>query len=136
MIIQRRSGYVRRIESYGAMVAAAVILAACATEPPLAVDRPKVVRGQDIAAYAIHEECVHLAKGDRLDYDFTANQPVDFNIHYHEGRTVLMPIVRDKTRQDSGLFVPFFAQDYCLMWEAGAAGALLDYRISLRPAAR
>jgi hypothetical protein len=115
-----------------AAAAACVLLTACASEPPLAIDRPKVVHGQDIAPYAIHEECLHLAVGDRLDFDFTSNEPVDFNIHYHEGGVVLMPIVRDKTRQDSGLFVPLIAQDYCLMWEAGAAGALVDYRLSLR----
>ena len=79
---------------------------------------------------------MHLEIGDRLDYDFTANQPVDFNIHYHEGRAVMSPLVRDKTLQDSGVFAPIIAQDYCLMWEAGLAGALLDYRISLRRVAR
>jgi hypothetical protein len=134
MIAPRRSAFCHTAP-YGVMVASA-ILAACAGEPPLAIDRPKVVHGQDIAPYAIREECVHLAIGDRLDYDFTANEPVDFNIHYHEEGAVLMPIVRDKALQDSGLFVPLFGQDYCLMWEAGAAGALLDYRISLRPPAR
>jgi hypothetical protein len=136
MIAPRRPADVRHTARHGVIAAAAAILAACASGPPLAVDRPKVVHGQDIAPYAIQEQCVHLAIGDRLDYDFTANEPVDFNIHYHEGRAVVSPIVRDKVRQDSGLFVPLFAQDYCLMWEAGAAGALLDYRISLRPAAR
>lgn len=119
-----------------AIAAACILLATCAIHLPLTIERPKVVHGQDIAPYALHEECLHLAAGDRLDFDFTANQPVDFNIHYHEGGTVLMPIVRDKTRQDSGLFVPVIAKDYCLMWEAGAAGALVDYRISLRAPAR
>ena len=135
MIAPRSAADVRQGAAYE-VVAVAVLLAACATEPPLAVDRPKVVHGQDIAPYAIHEQCVHLAIGDRLDYDFTANEPVDFNVHYHEGRAVVMPIVRDKVRQDSGLYIPILGQDYCLMWEAGAAGALLDYRLSLRPPAR
>ena len=41
-----------------------------------------------------------------------------------------MPIVREKTRADAGVFATPAAQDYCLMWEAGAAGALLDYRVA------
>ena len=116
--------------------AACVLVAACANPPPLTIDRPKVVHAKDIAPYALHEECLHLVVGERLDFDFTANDPVDFNIHYREGRAVVSPIVREKTRQDSGLFVPLIAQDYCLTWEAGPAGALLDYRISLRAPAR
>ena len=117
----------------GATLAACVLLAACATTPATAPQWPKTVRGQNIAAYEIHEDCVRLRVGDRLDYEFTTNNPVDFNIHYHEGRTVLMPVVHDKSEQASGIFVPVIAQDYCLMWEAGPAGALLDYRINLRP---
>ena len=93
---------------------------------------PKTVRGLDIHAYAIHEECMHLGVDDRLDYEFGSNQPVDFNIHYHQGRAVIAPIVREGTEQDSGLFAPLIEQDYCLMWEAGAPGALLDYRIVVR----
>jgi hypothetical protein len=127
---------VRRIALCGTALLAGLFLAACASDLRLALDQPKVVRGEDIAAYAMHEQCMHIAIGDRLHYDFTANEPVDFNIHYHEGRAVIAPVVRDKTQQDSGVFAPVITQDYCLMWEAGPAGALLDYRISLRRAAR
>jgi hypothetical protein len=47
---------------------------------------------------------------------------------------VLAPIVREKVYADSGVFVPRLARDYCLMWEAGPAGAMLDYRVRPRPA--
>jgi hypothetical protein len=43
--------------------------------------------------------------------------------------------VRERTRDDSGVFAPRIAQDYCLTWEAGPAGASLDYRFRLRPPA-
>jgi hypothetical protein len=115
---------------------AAAVLTACATPTALPIGQPKAVKGLDIHAYAMHEECLHLDVGDRLDYEFTSNQPLKFNIHYHEGNAVLMPIARDDAVQDSGLFAPVIAQDYCLMWEAGAAGALLDYRVTLRRAAK
>jgi len=134
--IPRQAAAVRHVALRRAGLLAALVLAGCASDLRHALDQPKVVRGKDIAAYAVHEQCMRLAIGDRLDYDFTANEPVDFNIHYHEGRVVIAPLVRDKTRQDSGVFAPIIAQDYCMMWEAGAAGALLDYRISSRRAAR
>ena len=111
---------------------AALALGACTT--PIAADSPKTVRAQPIAPYEWHEECLHLEVGDRVEFAFEATEPVDFNIHYHEGKAVIMPISRDKTRADAGVFVSPATQDYCLMWEAGAAGALLDYRVRLRPA--
>ena len=78
---------------------------------------------------------MRLAVGDRVEYEFSASEPVDFNIHYHEGNVVAAPIVRDKVYDDSGIFVPRIAQHYCLMWEAGPSGAMLDYRVRPRTAA-
>ena len=109
---------------------AVLALSACTTA--ITADSPKAVRAQPIAPYEWHEECLHLDVGDRLEFAFEATEPVDFNVHYHEGKTVVMPISRDKIRADAGVFAPAIAQDYCLMWEAGAAGALLDYRVRLR----
>jgi hypothetical protein len=115
---------------HGCLVAA---LALCACTTAITADSPKAVRAQPIAPYEWHEECLHLDVGDRLEFAFEATEPVDFNVHYHEGKTVVMPISRDKTRADAAVFAPSIAQDYCLMWEAGAAGSLLDYRVRLRP---
>jgi hypothetical protein len=83
----------------------------------------------------MHEECLRAAVGDRIEYYFTSTEPVDFNIHFHEAGAVVMPIVRDKARDDSGVFEVRIPHDYCLMWEAGPAGASLDYRLRLRPLA-
>ena len=87
-----------------------------------------------IAAGKLVEVCGKLSAGNKIRWDFEVSTPVDFNVHYHEGKAVVMPIVRDKTRADAGVFAPPAAQDYCLMWEAGAAGALIDYRVRLRAA--
>ena len=101
---------------------------------PISVDAPKVVRGQPLAPYQIHEECLRLEPGDRADFNFDSTEPVDFNLHYHEGKTVVMPLVREKSRADAAVFAAPVAQDYCLMWEAGPAGTLLDYRVRLKRA--
>ena len=118
-----------------AVLAACVVLAACATDT-ITPGQPKVVRGLPLTPYDIHEECLRLADGDRVEYDFDTTEPVAFNLHYHEGNAVLAPIVRENVHTDSGIYVARFAQDYCLMWEAGPAGAMLDYRVRLRTAAR
>lgn len=114
---------------------AALSLCACTTALVTA-DTPKTVYAHVLGPYEGHEECMHVDVGDRVEFAFESTEPVDFNVHYHEGKTVMMPIVRDGTRADAGVFAPPLAQDYCLMWEAGAAGALLDYRVRLRSAER
>ncbi len=115
-----------------ALLIAAIMLTGC-PKPALMADEPKVVRGQVLHPYDTHEDCFHLEPGDRLDYTFESSEPVDFNLHYHEGAAVVMPLAREKTLNDAGVFAPSLAQDYCLMWEAGAAGAVLDYRLRWRP---
>ena len=116
-----------------AVMFGAIQLLACAPAP-ITADAPKAVAGHPLPPYEVHEECVELKPGDRLDYTFESTAPVDFNIHYHEGSAVAMPVVREKSRGDAGVFAPPLAHHYCLMWEAGAAGALIDYRMRLRPA--
>ena len=119
----------------GVIVAACVALAACAAEA-IAPGHPRMVHALALTPYDIHEECVRLAVADRLEYDFSASEPVDFAIRYRDGAAVLAPFARAGVRVDSGIFVPQLALDYCLVWETGPAGALLDYRVRLRPAAR
>jgi len=112
--------------------AIATLLMACASEPPLQPGVPKTVNGVTIAPYEFYEECLHLDVGDRLDYRFESEQPVAFNIHYHEAKLVLQPVTKTGLTSDIGIFTPVIAQDYCLMWEAGPDGAVLSYRIMLR----
>ena len=62
------------------------------------------------------ELCGKLAKGDRVQWTFTADQPVDFNIHYHVGKEVEYPSRRDDATTLSGELVAPLDQDYCWMW--------------------
>jgi len=111
---------------------ATLALYGCAASLPSA-NAPKDVRAHPLPSYQIHEECLKLKPGDRVDYAFESTEPVDFNIHYHEGNAILMPVVREKSSADAGMYAAQIAHDYCLMWEAGAAGASIDYRIRLKP---
>ena len=61
---------------------------------------------------------------------------MDFNIHYQEGNSVIMPLVRDKATEDDDTFRPLVARDYCLTWQAGREGAIIDYRILLNRSQR
>ena len=108
--------------------ALAIAVAGCASAP---VD-PDAMHAQDgfeIAPYGIHETCLKLAVGDRLDWRFESRWPVDFNLHYHEGQAVIMPVTKLASYGDSGIFPVTVPHDYCAMWEAGPPGAVVSYRI-------
>ncbi len=119
-----------------ACLAAIAVLGSGCTSAPLQPGEAKIVREEPLAPYDAREECLRLVVGDRLDYEWTATRPVSFNIYYREGNAVLAPIVRERVTADLGVFVPPMPQDYCLQWEAGPGGALLDYRIRLRAVPR
>ena len=123
----------RGARTISAMLGAAVSLCGCAPALIVATE-PKTVTGRVLPPYESQEECIAVMPGDRVDYAFESTQPVDFNIHFHEGKTIVMPVVREKSRGDAGMYAPPIGQHYCLMWEAGAAGATIDYRIRFRPA--
>jgi hypothetical protein len=112
---------------------AAFLLAGCAGDP-YRLDSPRSAAGVELGPYAIYEECVALEPGNVIDYYFTSAAPIAFNLHYHDANAVIMPIIRERVTQDSGIFTADRKQVYCLMWEAGAEGTLLDYRIRALPA--
>lgn len=102
--------------------------AGCAVEAER-LDAPRVVSGVAIAPYGIHQECLALASGERIGYRFNAQQPVAFNVHFHEGNTVIMPVDVKATIEESGDFTADRKQTYCLTWEAGPLGSMLEYRV-------
>ncbi len=116
----------------GKAVAVALVAAlgtvACATAPDR-LEVPKVVVGLDISPYAVYEQCVLLQAGQRIGYLFRATAPLAFNIHFHDGNAVIEPISTASTQGESGEFGADRDQTYCLMWEAGASGSVLDYRV-------
>ncbi len=118
-----------------AALALALAVSACASETILP-GMPREVAEKKINPFELHEECLKLVPGDWLVYRFTAQRPVDFNIHYRQGNSMILPLSLDKTTEDDGTFRPLVAQDYCLTWEAGREGAIIDYRILLNRSQR
>ena len=124
-----------RLAARSAACALALAVSACASETILP-GTPRDVTEKKINPFERHEECMKLVPGDWLVYRFAAQRPVDFNIHYLDGKSVIMPLSRDKVTEDDDTFRPLVAQDYCLTWEAGRDGAILDYRILLNRSQR
>lgn len=76
------------------------------------------------------EVCGKLNAGDKLAWEFAAKEPLDFNIHYHEGEKVQFPEKRSDVSSLSGLFRAPVDQHYCWMWKnARASEVALTVRI-------
>jgi hypothetical protein len=106
--------------------------AGCAFAPGR-LQAPKAVTGLDLAPYAMAEECVALEPGERIAYRFESRLPVAFNVQFRDNNAVILPLTRDGTTSESGDFAADRKQLYCLTWEAGAEGSVLDYRVSPWP---
>lgn len=96
---------------------------ACASEPALAQLVPvewdatgRFAKDLPVPAGKFVEVCEKLAKGSTITWAFDAAAPLNFNIHYHEGKEVHFPAKKDQVAQDSGTLAVALDQDYCWMW--------------------
>lgn len=62
------------------------------------------------------EVCEKLVDGAKIDWSFDATGPVDFNVHYHEGKDVRFPAKQDQVTQERGTLAVTLNQSYCWMW--------------------
>ena len=107
-------------------------LAACSGDTMVA-GQSRVMTAFAIAPYENHEECMTMAAGERLDYQFQSGAPVTFDIRYQDGIAIVSTISREDVRESSGIFTSPLHRRYCAYWEAGREGALVDYRLRLLP---
>ena len=106
-------------------------MAAFALGAHAADDTGKRAVAVTLQAGKVHEECMRLAAGDKRAFHWKSDAPVDFNVHYHQGKEVFFPVKRDAMRGDGGTFTAKIAQDYCWMWTAKNAPARVEGGIEL-----
>lgn len=77
------------------------------------------------------EVCEKLPKGVQVDWSFDAAGPVDFNIHYHEGKDVRFPAKKAQVAKDEGKLATTLAQTYCWMWtNKGETPVTLQFKLA------
>jgi hypothetical protein len=77
------------------------------------------------------EACEKLPKGAKVAWSFEALAPLDFNIHYHEGKEVRFPAKKGQVTKDEGTLATTLEQDYCWMWtNKAAAEATMRLRLA------
>lgn len=64
------------------------------------------------------ESCMTLGPGDKRNWYWKAEGPVDFDIRSTDGDQVTYAVKRERMRGDGGTFAPKAAHDYCWTWRA------------------
>ena len=72
----------------------------------------------DLKPGGVAEECIRLETGRSRRFEWTADGPLDFNIHYHKGDEVNYPVKLKGQWKGSGRFTAATGEDYCWMWSA------------------
>lgn len=62
------------------------------------------------------EVCGKLPAGAQVKWSFESGGPVDFNVHYHEGKKVIFPARKSQVAKADGTLKAKLDQDYCWMW--------------------
>lgn len=69
------------------------------------------------------EVCGKLPAGVTVAWAFDATGPLNFNIHFHEGKKVVFPAKQDGIPKSDGALHVKVDQNYCWMWSNKAAQA-------------
>ena len=84
-----------------------------------------------LAPLAFQELCLDLAPRDKIRYDFQSDQPIEFNIHYHDGLRIRFPVKLTGITGHGDYFGAELDQSYCLMWlNQSLSRTALTYRIT------
>jgi hypothetical protein len=77
-----------------------------------------------IAAGKFVEVCGPLPAGLNVAWQFQTSVPVDFNIHYHQGKEVLFPAKMASVDKASDTLRVEVKQEYCWMWSNKTAATV------------
>jgi hypothetical protein len=69
-----------------------------------------------MAPFEFQEVCFEMAALDEFQYDFEADRPVEFDIHYHEGFTIHFVAELSGITVNADKFVAEVGRSYCLRW--------------------
>ena len=71
---------------------------------------------QSVASGKFVEICETLAKGSAVAWQFKASAPLNFNVHFHQGKDVVFPEKQDGVSELQRTLFAKSKEDYCWMW--------------------
>ena len=92
-----------------------VLAGGCASrlERPLVPYESKVI---EVAPSAPYETCVPLQAGDRFFFSYKADPPMAFSIVRRTEGATISYLLRELSRDESGVFFVPQTENYCLLW--------------------
>ncbi len=88
-----------------------------------------------VVAGKFSELCTTLQRGRAVAWQFRADAPTDFNIHYHIDKRVEYPKQLTQVRDAGGRLLVEVDQAYCWMW-TNRSDAPIAIDVTLREASR
>lgn len=79
-------------------------------------DAGRFERQLSVAPGKFAEICGPLKTGQKIDWRYQSDAPLNFNIHYHLGKELRYPARVEQSSQEQGSLAVDTAQDYCWMW--------------------
>lgn len=77
------------------------------------------------------ERCVEFGAGKKIEFDFTSQHPVNFDVHYHPGNSIAFAIKKQNIKALNDVFTSNAADAYCFTW-ANPADVGSDWDIQLK----
>jgi hypothetical protein len=77
------------------------------------------------------EVCGKLKKGNLIRWQFDSSAPLDFNIHYHEGKEIILPYKMNAIKSAKEELLISLDQDFCWMW-TNKSGEAIKLEMNLR----
>jgi hypothetical protein len=97
---------------------ALAVLASAAFAAPTGDGGKARAFSHDIKPGGVVEECLRLEAGRSRAFEWSADGPLDFNIHFHRGDDVNYPVKLNGQPKGNGRFTASSGEDYCWMWTA------------------
>ena len=79
-----------------------------------------------------HEKCVDLRPVNKLQYGFSSNLSLSFNLHYHEDGKKKYIFKNESIKEIDNIFSPEKRGYYCMMWgNSGSEDLKVDYQFKI-----
>jgi hypothetical protein len=77
------------------------------------------------------ERCIEFGAGKKVEFNFTSQHPVNFDVHYHPGNSIAFAIKKENIKELSDGFTSDAADHYCFTW-ANPVEVGSDWNIQLK----
>lgn len=77
------------------------------------------------------ERCIEFGAGKKVEFSFSSQHAVNFDVHYHPGNSIAFKIKKDNIKNLSDEFTSEAVSNYCFTWN-NPADVGSDWNIQLK----